>query len=113
METLTVYQAILIEFLEEYAQISYANAPGIEQQVIADTRRNHFELVSIGWHKGRFVHEVVFHFDIKDDKIWIQQNETDIRVSKELIARGVKADDIVIGFTQAPAEKSLSHSAIN
>lgn len=113
MEALATYQTIIIDFLEEYATISYANAPGIEQQVIADTQRNHFELVSIGWHKGRFVHEVVFHFDIKGSKIWIQQNETDIRVSKELIARGVNANDIVVGFTQVPAESSLSQPAIN
>lgn len=102
METLTPYQTILIDFLEEYARISYVNAPGLEQQVIADTQRNHFELVSIGWHKGRFVHEVVFHFDIKDSKIWIQQNQTDIRVSRELIARGVSAQDIVVGVAQVP-----------
>jgi hypothetical protein len=113
METLATYQAIVIDFLEAYAKVSYANAPGLEQQVIADTQRNHFELVSIGWHKGRFVHEVVFHFDIKESKIWIQQNETDIRVSKELIARGVNASDIIVGFTQVPADSNQIQVAFN
>jgi hypothetical protein len=66
--------------------------------VIIDTKRNHFELVSVGWQKGKFVHDVVFHFDIKDDKIWIMQNWTDIKISKELISRGVDSNDISIGF---------------
>lgn len=100
METLTKYQQILIDFLEEYANISYANAPNLEQQVIADTTRNHFELVSMGWHKGQFVHDVVFHFDIKDGKIWIQQNWTDLKISKLLIEKGIAPTDIIIGFTQ-------------
>ncbi len=106
MEDLATYQNIVIGFLEDYAKISYANAPALEQQVIADTQRNHFELVSIGWHKGRFVHEVVFHFDIKGNQIWIQQNGTDIKVSKELVARGVQAQDIVIGFTPVLADSN-------
>ncbi|MCU0340812.1 MAG: XisI protein [Spirosomaceae bacterium] len=100
METLVKYQKILVSFLEEYAQISYANAPNLEQQVIADITRNHFELVSIGWHKGQFVHDVVFHFDIKDNKVWIQQNWTDLKLTKILIQKGIDPADIVIGFVQ-------------
>jgi XisI protein len=103
MEKIAKYQQILTEFLEEYGKVSYANAPLLEQQVIVDTQRNHFELVSVGWQKGRFVHDVVFHFDIKEDKIWIIQNWTDIKVSKELMRRGVESSDIVIGFVPAYA----------
>ena len=98
MEKVAKYQQILTDFLEEYSKIAYANAPLLEQQVIVDIQRNHFELVSVGWQKGNFVHDVVFHFDIKEDKIWIMQNWTDIKISKELISRGVESDDIHIGF---------------
>ena len=108
MEKLEKYKKIVIDFLEEYAQINYANAPNLEQQVIADATRNHFELVSIGWHKGQFIHEVVFHFDIKDNKIWIQQNWTDIKPSKTLIEKGVHPNDIVIGFLQEHAAPVLA-----
>ena len=98
MEKIIKYQQILTDFLEEYSKITYANAPLLEQQVIIDTKRNHFELVSVGWQKGNFIHDIVFHFDIKDDKIWIIQNWTDIKISKELVNRGVESSDIVIGF---------------
>lgn len=107
METLKKYQQILIDFLEEYARIGYANGPELEQQVIADRERNHFQLVSIGWHKGRFVHEVVFHFDIKEGKIFIQQNWSDLRLAKELTARGIAPDDILVGSTPAVAPASV------
>ncbi|MCU0326765.1 MAG: XisI protein [Spirosomaceae bacterium] len=103
MEKLIKYQQILTEFLEEYAKIKYANVPNLEQQIIIDKDRNHFQLVSIGWLKDQFVHDTVFHFDIKDDKVWIQQNWTDIKLSKELITRGVNPEDIIIGFIPNPA----------
>lgn len=103
MEKIEKYQQILTDFLEEYSKISYANAPALEQQVIIDTKRNHFELVSLGWNKGQFVHDVVFHFDIKENKIWILQNWTDIKLSRELVNRGIEANDIVIGFVPSMA----------
>ncbi|MDZ7934889.1 MAG: XisI protein [Emticicia sp.] len=103
MEKLTKYSQIIVDFLEEYSKVSYPNAPTLEQQVIVDTKRNHFELVSVGWHKEQFIHEVVFHFDIKDNKIIIQQNWTDIKISQELVRRGVEADDIKVGFVYAYA----------
>ena len=98
MEKIAKYSQILTDFLEEYSKIAYPNAPLLESQVISDTQRNHYELVNVGWHKGQFIHEVVFHFDIKDDKIIIQQNWTDIKLSKELVKRGVAFEDILIGF---------------
>ncbi len=98
MEKLKKYQRILLTFLEEYAAIHYANAPKLEQQVVADLDRNHFQLVSIGWHKKQFVYEVVFHFDIKDGIVWIQQNWTDIKLTEDLIRRGISPADIQVGF---------------
>ncbi len=103
METLKKYQQIVIDFLEEYARIRYANGPELEQQVLADRERNHFQLVSVGWHQGRFVHEVVFHFDIKEGKVFIQQNWSDLRLVNELTARGISSSDIVVGSMPALA----------
>jgi broad-specificity NMP kinase len=103
MEKIKKYQQILTDFLEEYSKVSYANAPELEQQVIADTKRNHYELVNVGWHKGQFVHDVVFHFDIKNNKVVILQNWTDIKLKNELVSRGVNSEDIVVGFVPAYA----------
>jgi hypothetical protein len=98
MEKLKKYQQILVAFLEEYARINYANAPQLEQQVVADLDRNHFQLITIGWHKKQFLYDVVFHFDIKDGVIWIQQNWADIKLADELVRRGVSPTDIQVGF---------------
>ncbi len=91
------YQDIILTFLERQASYRVANAD-LQNQIIADTERNHFQLVRIGWRKDRFVHTCPFHFDIKNGKIWIQQNRTDVEVAEELVEMGVPASDIVIGF---------------
>lgn len=99
-EKIKQYQAILLAFLQQQASYRVANSE-LENQIIADTERNHFQLLRIGWRKNRFVHACPFHFDIKDGKIWIQQNRTDVEVDKSLMEMGVPKSDIVIGFLPA------------
>lgn len=98
MEKLAKYQRILSEFVEEFANAPFSVQPQLENQAITDTVHNHFQVVTLGWDKGKFVFDIVMHFDIKDGKIWIQQNWTDILLDDELIKRGVEKADIVVGF---------------
>lgn len=102
METITSYKKIIIELLEEYTRHHYVNAPHLEQQVIADTERNHYQLIDIGWDQGRFVLDVSIHLDLVDQKIHIRQNWTDIKLKQTLVDRGVNPADIVVESVVAP-----------
>lgn len=65
--------------------------------------------MSAGWQKGKFIYDVLFHFDIKNGQIWIQQNWTDIKLCQELVERGVENQDIFVGFPplQQPLETNV------
>lgn len=39
----------------------------------------------------------LLHLEIKGDKIWIQQNWTELQIAQELVKRGVPAEQIVLG----------------
>jgi hypothetical protein len=41
---------------------------------------------------------LISKFDIKDGKIWLQQNITDIDVGQELLEFGIPKEDIVLGL---------------
>ena len=111
MDKIAVYQKFIINLLEEIAARPYGNAPEIEQQVIADLQRNHFQLINVGWHRGRFIFSPLLHFDIRDGKIWVQHNDTEIEIGDELVARGVDHKDVVFGFIPEN-ERSLVKIAI-
>lgn len=70
----------------------------IESELILDTERDHYQLMHLGWNGLRRVYQSVMHFDIKNDKVWIQQNMTDIDLAQELIEIGVLKEDIVLGL---------------
>ena len=98
MDKIRKYQDIIITYLQEYAKIKPANLPDVESMVIVDRENDHFQLLRIGWQEEQYVFTVVFHFDIRDGKIWFQRNITEREVVDELMERGVAREDIVLGF---------------
>lgn len=107
MDQIVKYQQIILELLEEYSAIPPSYPTGLRDELVADTVRNHFQLISLGWEGHRFVYEVVFHLDIIEGKIWIQQNNTEANLAEELVERGIPKSDVVIGF-QPAAVRALS-----
>lgn len=98
MDKLTHYQNAIMEILEEYSHYLPYHFTDAENQVIADKERHHYVLMSLGWEGRIFHYGPVMQFDIKNGKIWIQANNTEVDVGKALTDRGVPATDIVVGF---------------
>lgn len=99
MDKIEKYSQYIIEFLEEEATYKIANlAETVNTQVVADTQRHHYQLLRVGWNKREFVFYCVYHFDIRNGKIWIQQNNTEVMVADKLMEKGVMKSDIVLGF---------------
>jgi hypothetical protein len=110
MENLKKYQKAILDVLEEYAAITSPFMPDVENKVIADTRNHHYQLIRMGWYKDRHVHYTVFHFDLVDGKVWVQENRTDVKIDEELIAHGVAPKDIVSGL-QHPVLREITEDA--
>jgi len=111
MEKIKKYQKAILNLLEEYAAITSPFMPDVENKVIADTKNHQYQLIRIGWYKDRHVHYTVFHFDIINGKIWIQENRTDVKVDEELVAAGVLSKDIMSGL-QHPTLQRLAQQRI-
>ena len=98
MDKIKKYQDILTNYLREYAKIKPANMPDIDSYVIADRDSNQFQLLQTGWQGNDYVFTVVFHFIIKDGKVWLHCNITEREVVDTLMEQGVPREDIVLGF---------------
>ncbi len=67
-------------------------------QTIFDVERDHYLVMVVGWHSGRRDYGSLIHVDIKDDKIWIQSDGTEVGVASELVEAGIPSHDIVLGY---------------
>jgi len=94
---LNKYRDCIRQLLKEYAEYA-SSSDEIEAQVIADIEGDHYQLLYMRWQNKRRVFGPVMHFDIKDDKIWIQWNGTEEEVGERLVEMGIPKHDIVVGF---------------
>jgi hypothetical protein len=100
MDRLERYRQAIQKLLTDYVAVPIANGE-IESQTAFDTQRDHYQVVNVGWDGHRRVYGCVLHLDIKDGKVWVQQNMTEMQVAHELMELGVPKKDIILGF-QAP-----------
>ena len=100
MDQLNHYRACIQTLLERHSQFK-TQAEDIENELFFDTIRDHYQLMRVGWQELTRVYHTVLHFDIKDGKIWLQQNTTDIDVGQELIDMDIPKEDIVLGLHPA------------
>ena len=110
MDRLNHHRKCLQEFLSRYSSYGPKN-PDIETQLIFDTVHDHYLLFRTGWDNQRRVHHCIFHFEIKGDKIWLQENNTDIEVDKELEEMDISKKEIVVGFHH-PSMREYSDFAL-
>lgn len=109
MDKVEKYRQSIQDFLREYASVPIANGE-IESYTVFDASGDHYQAMSVGWDGNRRVYGCVIHLDIKDGKVWLQQNSTEVRVAHELMALGVLREDIVLGF-QPPALRQYTEFA--
>ncbi|WP_310489086.1 XisI protein [Chamaesiphon sp. VAR_69_metabat_338] len=105
------YRKCLQEFLNNYSSYGSKHLD-IETQLIFDTVNERYLLFRTGWDNQRRIHNCIFHFDIKGDKIWIQENNTDIEVDKALEEMGISKKEIVVGFHH-PSMREYSEYAVS
>jgi hypothetical protein len=109
VDKLVQYRQAIRTLLTDYAR--YTSDDEVETQLIFDSEHDHYQLVYVGWENQRRVYGCVLHFDVKNQKVWIQQNGTEIGVAQELVKLGVDKQDIVIGF-HSPSKRQFTEYAV-
>ena len=95
------YQKILAAYIQDLAY-EYNTSIGndVTYQAIIDTKANHFQLVRMGWRQNKSLYAVLIHLDINAEtgNIWVQQNNTEILLDKDLEIKGIPQKHFVLGF---------------
>ncbi|MDY6938700.1 MAG: XisI protein [Cyanobacteriota bacterium] len=104
------YQQFVQQLLISYAESKPAYGE-IEVETIFDTQRDRYQIVHLGWHHQRWVHDCIIHLDIRNEKIWIFYNSTEHDIAGDLVNLGVPKHDIVLGF-YPPFMREMSDYAV-
>ncbi len=104
------YNNIIKDVIRQYAE-ERPLPNDLEAELIFDTDGDHYQLVNVGWHNNRRIYGCVLHIDIKNSKVWIQHNGTEIEIAEELVKAGILEEDIVIGF-HSPYKRKFTKFAV-
>ena len=110
MDKIKKYEKIICTILTDYAEIQGIPSE-IKSYTLFDKENKHYQLLSMGWYKQQYNYNVTIYLDIINDKIWIQQNNSDAQIAHELLESGVATDDIVLGF-MLPSKREFAMAAM-
>jgi hypothetical protein len=85
--------------------------PGVETVVVEDPAQGIFLLQRLGWHAGKRINNVVILARVRDGKVWVEEDNTDLCFADELVSAGVPKEDIVLAF-QPPERRHLTEFAV-
>ena len=113
MDRINKYRQIIQDVLTEYGSHKIAGTEKSEEfetQLIFDTKHDHYQILHVGWKHYDRTFSCPIHIDIKDGKVWIQQNMTDYDFIEDLLEKGIPKENIVLAF-HAPYKRQYTEFA--
>ena len=104
------YDEIIKKVLTEHTLIPYSHGD-MHNRLIVDDETKSYLVITIGWDGPRRIHGCMVHLDVIDDKIWVQRDDTEYGVTREIEAFGIPKDKIVLGF-QEPSARPYTGYAV-
>ncbi|MEZ4826715.1 MAG: XisI protein [Bacteroidia bacterium] len=111
MEKIEKFRKVIHEVMNEYASYFKVVSPDLKYEFILDPENHHYQLLRIGWHNRKRVHFLVFHLDIIDGKIWIQQDNTETGIAYDLVKKGIAKSEIVLAYF-SPSHRKYTDFAV-
>ena len=98
MESLN-YPKMVRDLLEYYVSLGASHRTEENPAfVLVDASNSHFQWMRLGWQGDQRVYGCVLHLEVKDHKIWVHQDNTDLDPVGALLEQGISASDIVLAF---------------
>jgi XisI protein len=99
MERIAILQKAILDVYEEYATyLRGSNYSSVNYQLIIDEKNRHYQLIAVGWENDNRIFSIIFQSDIIDDKIWIQEDNTEDGLAALIGEKGISKKEIVLAY---------------
>lgn len=96
------YRRILESTVKRHAQFQPANGE-IKTHAVCDRETDDYMVVDSGWNeKGRRIYDVVLHFRLQAGIVYVERDNTDAEVVREILEAGIEKDDIILTYNALP-----------
>jgi hypothetical protein len=109
-DKLNSYRRIIEQTLTEIADYIPQDDQSPHKTVF-DRNSDSYALIEAGWVENQRIHQFIIHLEIINGKVWVQVDNTDLNVTRELERSGIPKSDIVLGF-QPPTVRPFTEYAV-
>lgn len=115
MEKLEYYRSTVKKILTRYYEMTVNGAVALDDseaddRLAFDEERDQYLWFRSGWEGKQRIRHITMYIRIKDGKIWVEEDWTDLCVVDDLLAAGIPKSDIVLGFHH-PSKRALTEFA--
>ena len=103
------YRGVVRCVLQEFADCA-APYGDLHGEIVCDDASGHYHVGEIGWENGKRIERIFVHLDVRDGKIWIEQNNTETEIAPLLVEAGVPKEHIVIGLLPPNVRKDTDYA---
>ena len=97
MDRTEEYRGIVMKLFQEVEEMMPSQGDIITELVIG-SGRGHFQLGEVGWDGKRRVDDIFLHVDIRDGKVWVQHDGTNLKIAELLLKAGIPRESIILAF---------------
>ena len=83
----------------------------ILDRCLFDPEADSYAIISEGWQGDERIHHVLIHLEIINGKVWVQADNTDLAIARELERAGIPKSDLVLGFHPADVRPFTEYAA--
>lgn len=105
MEKLNTYREVVERILRPYAAQPPSHGQ-VETKLVVDRDRDEYLLLGVGWDANGRVHSVYGHVHLRDGKVCVERDGTEIGLAVEFVEAGIPKDDIVLAFLSPRAAQA-------
>jgi hypothetical protein len=70
----------------------------VSERLTIDETRDQYIWFRFGWEDKKQIQHIIIYLTIKNGKIWVEEDATDLCVVDDLLSAGIPQNDIVLGF---------------
>ncbi len=115
MDKLEQYRNAIKKILTDYYEITTTQVMSAEESEVSDRlafdeKRDQYLWFRFGWDSKKLVQHIIMYLSIKNGKVWVEQDSTNLSVVDDLLSAGIPQSDIVLGFHH-PSKRALTEFA--
>lgn len=115
MDKLEQYRSAIKNLLTEYYEITIAQSGASEEveasdRLVFDEKHDQYLWFRFGWEEKKRIQHIIMYLCIKNGKIWVEEDATNLCVVDDLLSAGIAQSDIVLGFHH-PKKRNLTEFA--